>query len=106
MIHIIEIHQFAFYPPELRIKTGDEVRWHNFDNFRHSVRRDDYPIFDTGPIPSNTTSTEVRFNEVSPESGLGYYCEPHPQMTGIIVVEGATSKKPRDVLRKSGREAT
>lgn len=86
MIHTIEIRHHAFAPSSVTISIGDQVQWSNFDATRHSARHDVDPVFDTGLISSNTTTAPVTFTKVTPAAGIIYYCEPHPHMTGVIIV--------------------
>lgn len=85
MVHKVTIKNYAFSPPVLQISAGDHVRWQNADGVRHSAKRDDPPVFDTGLLSLNEESEEVAI-EAEPGSELEYYCEPHPHMRGRIVI--------------------
>jgi plastocyanin len=102
MIHTISIHHHAFEPAELTVAAGDSVVWHNADPVRHSARRDDNPAFDTRLISPNSDSTAMTFNQASGTTGYAYYCEPHPDMTGIILVQAAGAKVPSGVSTREG----
>jgi plastocyanin len=85
----IDIANFAFAPAELRIAAGTEVTFTNSDAAPHTATAgtDDAPtpeVFDTGLLQPGETVT-VRFDE---PGTYPYFCERHPPMTGVIVVEG------------------
>lgn len=87
MQHIIEIRHHAFEPASMEISAGDTVVWHNQDNVGHSSVRDDAPAWDTGNITHNSTSAPVAFPDASPAEGWGYFCIPHTDMVGTIIVK-------------------
>lgn len=88
MIHTVTIKNHAFDPPSLKVKIGDGVIWQNKDEVRHSARRDANPRFDTGLLNPGAESIVINFTAASPAAGFGYYCEPHPHMTGTVIVSG------------------
>ena len=85
----VDIANFAFAPAELRISAGTEVTVTNGDIAPHTATAgtDDEPMperFDTGLLQPGE-SFSVRFDE---PGTYAYFCERHPPMTGVIVVEG------------------
>jgi plastocyanin len=85
----VDIANFAFAPAELRISAGTEVTFTNSDTAPHTATAgtDDEPMperFDTGLLQAGESFT-VRFDE---PGTYAYFCERHPPMTGVIVVEG------------------
>lgn len=85
----VDIANFAFAPAELRIAPGTEVIFTNSDSAPHTATAgtDDEPMperFDTGLLQQGE-SFAVTFDE---PGTYAYFCERHPPMTGVIVVEG------------------
>lgn len=86
---IVDIANFAFAPAELRISAGTQVVFINSDSAPHTATAgtDDEPMperFDTGLLQPGD-SFSVLFDE---PGTYAYFCERHPPMTGVIVVEG------------------
>jgi plastocyanin len=85
----VDIANFAFAPAELRITAGTTVVFTNSDGAPHTATAgtDAEPTperFDTGLLQPGE-----RFTVVFDEPGTyAYFCERHPPMTGVIVVEG------------------
>jgi plastocyanin len=85
----VDIANFAFAPAELRIAAGTTVVFTNSDSAPHTATAgtDDEPAperFDTGLLQPGES-----FSVVFDEPGTyAYFCERHPPMTGVIVVEG------------------
>tara|TARA_Y100000768_G_scaffold320812_1_gene256683 strand:- start:158 stop:3280 length:3123 start_codon:yes stop_codon:yes gene_type:complete len=83
-IYNINIQNMAFSPSTITISAGDIIIWTNLDNMGHTVTEDSStPVFDSGIISNSQTYTLV---------GLGvgtytYHCQPHPSMTGTIIVQ-------------------
>ena len=83
-IHNINIQGMAFSPSTITISAGDIIIWTNLDNMGHTVTEDSStPVFDSGMISNSQTYTLA---------GLGvgtytYHCQPHPSMTGTIIVQ-------------------
>jgi plastocyanin len=78
----INIQNFAFSPKTIIIQKGTNVVWTNFDSIGHTATSDD-GLFNSG-ILSEGESWNYTFEE---EGSYGYYCIPHPNMKGTIVVE-------------------
>lgn len=84
----VDIANFAFAPAELRIAAGTTVVFTNSDSAPHTVTAgtDDEPmgeVFDSGLLEQGESFTVV-FDEPGSHA---YFCERHPPMTGLIVVE-------------------
>ncbi len=80
-VHIVEIKNFSFSPNTLEINVGDSVLFINKDNMRHSATADDQS-FDSGSLNQNN-EYKVSFSKTGE---ITYFCTPHPDMTGKIVV--------------------
>ncbi len=80
----ISIKKFKFEPQELHIKVGQIVRWTNQEKRQyHSVwfekngeKESDY-LFPDDVL-------DKKFNRVGV---FPYFCGPHPEMTGLIIVD-------------------
>jgi plastocyanin len=78
--YYVEIKSMAFYPSEVRVKTGDQVFWINKDSVPHVVRGDNWGGVEIKP--------EEKFIQSFDKPGVyKYYCQLHPQMKGVVIVE-------------------
>ena len=80
--HAVQIKGFAFAPRTITVKVGDTVTWTNEDSARHTATADD-GSFDTGLLAKGQSGS-VTFD--TPGTYM-YFCTPHPNMKGTIVVE-------------------
>ena len=80
-IHEVEIRDFEFSPKHLDVKTGDTVRFTNYDLAPHTATAVD-DSWDTGDLALNQSV----MIEVTENWQGEYYCAFHPVMTGIIEV--------------------
>jgi plastocyanin len=71
-----------FLPESAQIPNGSPVVWQNQDITQHTATADDNS-FDTGPITSGNTSSPIYF---SGEGQVGYHCNIHPYMTGVLQI--------------------
>lgn len=78
----VEIKGFAFSPNTITIKVGESVTFTNKDGVGHTATADD-GSFDTGMIEQNE-SKSITFDKAGTYT---YFCTPHPNMKGTIVVE-------------------
>ncbi|MCW8965151.1 MAG: plastocyanin/azurin family copper-binding protein [Candidatus Pacearchaeota archaeon] len=78
----IEIKNFEFIPGSVTVKKGTIVTWTNLDSAKHTATSDEEGVFDSGLL-SKDESWSYTFNEIG---SFGYYCIPHPFMTGTIEV--------------------
>jgi plastocyanin len=83
---IVRMRNFAYDPPVLEVKVGDEVIWENGDTMSHTATRIEAPNFDTGLLAQGAKSEPIKFTQASEASGIAYFCRPHTFMTGRIIV--------------------
>jgi plastocyanin len=76
----VDIHNFAFHPPTLKVKRGGQVAFTNSQNVTHTASGGS---FDTKNIAPGQSVT-VRFNK---KGTFAYHCKIHPFMKAKIVVE-------------------
>ena len=94
----INIKDYAFVQPNIKIKKGTKVTWTNQDTMHHNAMRehdesehahsapsknevrDD--LF-AGPLLGRGESYSFTFNKVE---ALTYHCAPHPYMKGTITI--------------------
>ena len=79
---VIIIRQFTFGPGDLSVRAGDKVTWINCDQDSHTSTADGgqwaSPLLAPGDAFTQTFTTPGEFT---------YHCEPHPFMTGRVVVQ-------------------
>lgn len=81
---VVDMRAVAFTPSEVRIRAGEAVAWINSDPVEHTVTSDD------GTWGSRMLREGERYVRVFAEPGrYTYHCVPHPQMTGVVIVEEA-----------------
>ena len=101
----VAIAGFAFDPATVTIQVGNVVTWTNQDNVPHTATASD-GSFDTGQLANGAFET-VTFNSAGT---FDYVCSIHPQMTGSVVVEtasttgggAAATPAPTDALIEAG----
>jgi amicyanin len=94
----IDISNYAFAKPNIKIKKGATVTWTNRDPVAHNVMNhhgDDSKAHDApaaaevkpdvfaGPMLAQGESYSFTFNEVGESP---YHCAPHPYMEGTVTV--------------------
>lgn len=82
---IIDISMIAFQTPLLEVTAGTTVTWENKDVVAHTVTHtpdSGDAIFDSGYFESGE-SWSYTFDDVGT---FDYYCIPHPNMIGTVVV--------------------
>ena len=84
----LEIINYAFTPPTIRIKVGTKVTWTNRDTVKHNAIADD-GSFKT-ELVGKDESVSVTFNKAGT---FPYYCGPHPSMRGTVIVEGESNNQ-------------
>jgi plastocyanin len=82
----VNIHDDAFDPAQVDIAPGTTITWVNNDDEAHTVTADD-GLFDSGRLEPGD-SYSVWFDG---SGTVAYHCEPHPHMTGGVVVGEASS---------------
>ena len=79
----IEIKDFAFNPPTITVKSGEQITWINRDEEPHTVVSVEKQF-----KKSSALDTDQEFTITAGAPGTyTYYCSVHPKMTGTIVVE-------------------
>ena len=80
-----------FSPNILTVASETEVVWTNDDSLAHTVRSGDpgspTDLLNSGNIPPNQTYTFTFTNDDDIPDTINYFCEIHPTMTGVIIVE-------------------
>ncbi len=79
---VVVIRRFAFGPSEVRVRAGERVTWINCDEDGHTSTADggawESPLLAPGDAFTHTFESPGEF---------AYHCEPHPFMTGRVIVE-------------------
>ena len=76
----VGMRMIAYQPPEVRIRAGQSVEWINQDPTRHTVTGDGWT--------SELLNEGGRYVRQFAQPGrYPYRCLPHPQMTGVVIVE-------------------
>jgi plastocyanin len=79
---LVVIRSFAFGPPDVRVRAGERVTWINCDVDIHTSTSDGgqwvSPVLSPGDAFTQTFEVVGEFP---------YHCEPHPFMTGRVIVE-------------------
>jgi amicyanin len=80
----VTIQDYHFVPPEVRIKTGDTVKWINQEKrTSHSVL-----FLGKGGVESERLFPEESWQRTFDKPGTyDYRCGPHEEMRGSVVVE-------------------
>lgn len=82
---IVIIQNFSFQPSEVRIKQGGKVAWVNCSAAGDAPHTS---TADGGEWNSPRLAPGTAFGHTFAQAGtFGYHCEPHPSMTGRVVVE-------------------
>jgi plastocyanin len=71
----------SFSPNPVEVKVGETVTWINDDSGRHTVTSKD-GVFDS-QLMGKGQSFSYTFDKAG---GYPYFCEPHPNMVGTVVV--------------------
>ena len=77
----VSIQGFAFNPATVTIKAGDTIVFKNFDGVAHTATQSGG--FDTGLLAQGQ-SKSITFSQ---KGTFNYFCIPHPNMQGTIIVE-------------------
>jgi plastocyanin len=79
---LVVIRGFAYGPLDVRVRVGDRVTWVNCDTDAHTSTAD------AGQWASPLLAPGDGFTQAFPSAGeFSYHCEPHPFMTGRVIVE-------------------
>jgi plastocyanin len=82
----VVISDFQYAPATITVQQGDTVTWTNDGPTPHSATADD-GSFDTGIFPAG----ESRSHTFTQAGTFAYFCTPHPNMRGTVVVNAAQS---------------
>jgi plastocyanin len=88
----VSIHNHAFDPAQLSVDPKTTVTWVNNDTEAHTATADD-GLFDSGELQPGE-SYSVWFDGAGQ---VTYHCNIHPDMTGSLVVGGASGGEPTTV---------
>ena len=78
----VAIRAVAYAPREVRIRAGQTVEWRNEDPVVHTVTGDD-DRWGSGFLGEGGTYRQT----FGAPGRYPYHCQPHPQMTGVVIVE-------------------
>jgi plastocyanin len=79
---LVVIRGFAFGPLDVRVRAGERVTWVNCDTDAHTSTAD------AGEWASPLLAPGDGFTQAFLTTGeFSYHCEPHPFMTGRVIVE-------------------
>jgi plastocyanin len=80
----VTIVDFSFTPGTITVNVGDTVTWINNGPTPHSATASN-GSFDTGIFPRGQSRSHT-FNQAG---SFAYFCTPHPNMRGTVVVQAA-----------------
>lgn len=77
----MDIREFAFAAPHIRVRAGETVRWHNADDAQHDV------TFRNGAAGSGVLANGGAWSYLFAEPGVyDYFRADHPFMVGRVSV--------------------
>jgi LPXTG-motif cell wall-anchored protein len=82
----VTVADYSFAPATITISQGDTVTWTNNGPTPHSATSTG-GSFDTGIFPAGQSRSHT-FTEAG---SFSYFCTPHPQMKGTVVVQASQS---------------
>ncbi len=98
----VAVRDFAFTPASLTVAAGDTVVWTNYDPVEHNVH---IVNGQAGPLIGEGETYARTFTE---PGRYAYFCDPHPSMTGQIVVSapagGGPAPTPDDTTPNTATE--
>ncbi len=78
----VSLRDFAFSPANVTVDVGVTVTWTNYDRVAHTVTSDR-----GNELDSELFGQSEAFHHTFEEPGeFSYYCEPHPNMKGLVTV--------------------
>src|SRR6185503_19560720 len=95
------IQNFAFNPSSVTINVGDTVTWRQIDTTQHTSTSDS-GIWNSGVLNQGQSFSHT-FNTAGT---FGYFCQPHPFMTGTITVQGTAANPPTVSIASPVNNAT
>lgn len=81
----ITIVKNAFRPADMTVTVGSTVRWVNADDHPHRIEFEDKSFSTSAYLLGASQSASQRFDRAG---SYNYSCMIHPEMRGIITVEG------------------
>ena len=79
----VSIKKFKFIPQEITVKKGTKIRWTNNEKRQyHSV----WFEVSGDPEPEYFFPEEFYEREFDKTGTFPYFCGPHPEMTGTVIV--------------------
>ena len=82
---MVALRDFAFLPDTIHVTAGTTVAWVNCElpgNDAHTTTAD------AGAWSSGFLDRGATYSRVFAQPGtFDYHCEPHPFMTGVVIVE-------------------
>jgi LPXTG-motif cell wall-anchored protein len=93
----VTVADYSFAPATITISQGDTVTWTNNGPTPHSATATG-GSFDTGIFPAGQSRSQT-FNEAG---SFSYFCTPHPQMKGTVVVQASQSGGTDDETSSGG----
>ncbi|HKZ99015.1 MAG TPA: plastocyanin/azurin family copper-binding protein [Thermoplasmata archaeon] len=84
----VSIADYAFSPSNVTVRAGTTVQWLNYDGVGHTVTFGEHDETGSG-MGSGMMGHMGSFSMTFTEPGTyAYHCDPHPYMTGIVIVAG------------------
>ncbi len=86
----VSIVNYGFSPSSLAVKAGTTIVWTNMDRVAHTVTFGEHGEAGMGSGMDSTMMGHMASHSYTfMEAGTyEYHCDPHPYMTGMIVVTG------------------
>lgn len=79
----VMISDFAYSPAEVTIQVGESVTWTNQDSAPHTATGQDRDVLQSGTLNQGESYTQTFDTPGTYE----YFCEFHPNMSGVVIVE-------------------
>ena len=79
----VEIADFKYAPPEIRVKAGTEVRFTNSDSAPHTATSTEKGLFETGDLGKDESGSI----KVDRPGTYEYFCRFHVFMKGKVIAE-------------------
>ncbi|MBV8599942.1 MAG: cupredoxin family copper-binding protein [Candidatus Eremiobacteraeota bacterium] len=84
---VVHLRDFKFVPATVHVKPGDTVEWINDDADAHTVDSVT-KAFDSGGLDTHESWAHV----FKTAGSFAYFCDLHPYMKGVVIVEKGTGK--------------
>jgi plastocyanin len=83
----IAIAGYGFTPQVITVKMGTTITWTNYDSATHSITSGT-PTTPTTLFDSGELAQGQSWSNIFTTAGVyTYYCDEHPGMTGVVIVE-------------------